>query len=329
MANASSRFFWNDWRGDPCLRACGLAARGLWMDMLCLAAEADPIGYVIVGQRPATATDLARLTGASESEVESLLTELDRNGVFSRDRKARIYCRRMVRDARVSADARKAGLEGGNPNLRRGTVPKKDRSRPFKRTDAPAKTLRIFQKSGGKCHWCARPLRWEGDIGPDTFHVDHVKAVCDGGTNDEANLVAACAMCNHARARKDWVKPPDPNPDPKADTKPPIPIPSPVPEESKEEGSGTAPSGAASDYGFAGKVIRLKWQAFARWVEAFRHLDLRAELTGRDDWLATLPVDDRRRKDWYIPTSNWLIRKNDEAMRSRSGADAVDLDVLH
>ncbi len=40
------KFYWNDWQGDPCLRVCGLAAQGLWMRMLCLAAEADPIGYV-------------------------------------------------------------------------------------------------------------------------------------------------------------------------------------------------------------------------------------------------------------------------------------------
>lgn len=250
MANASSRFFWNDWRGDPCLRACGLAARGLWMEMLCLAAEADPIGYVIVGQRPATATDLARLTGASESEVESLLTELDRNGVFSRDRKGRVFCRRMVRDARMSAAAKKNGKMGGNPALKK-----------------PVETTEKNQEG-------LRPT----------------------------------------------ITPPD---------KALNPFPSPKLEESKEEGSETAPSGAASDYGFVGKVIRLKWPAYTRWVEAFRHLDLKAELTGRDDWLATLGADDRRRKDWFLPTSNWLIRKNDEAIRSRSGADAVDLDVLH
>jgi hypothetical protein len=37
--------------------------------------------------------------------------------------------------------------------------------------------------------------------GHDFFHVDHYRAIRDGGTNDESNLVPACAECNHARDR--------------------------------------------------------------------------------------------------------------------------------
>lgn len=116
---AWGKFFWNDWRGDPALRVCSLAAQGLWMQMLCVAAESDPEGYVTIGSRPVGATDLARLTGASEAEVTCLMEELDRNGVFSRDRHGRIYCRRMVRDAKRAKIARKNGKKGGNPSLRK------------------------------------------------------------------------------------------------------------------------------------------------------------------------------------------------------------------
>lgn len=91
-----SKFFWNDWQGDPCLRVCSLAAQGLWMQMLCLAAEADQPGHVTIAARDATSTDLSRLTGESEQAVLSLLSELERNGVFSRNGKGTIYCRRMV-----------------------------------------------------------------------------------------------------------------------------------------------------------------------------------------------------------------------------------------
>ena len=112
-----SKFFWNDWRGDPRIRACSLAAQGLWMQMLCIAADADPIGYVTVGGRPMGATDLARQTGASEAEVRTLLDELDRNGVFSRDRKGCIYNRRMVRDTRILLRNQRNGKKGGNPKL--------------------------------------------------------------------------------------------------------------------------------------------------------------------------------------------------------------------
>jgi hypothetical protein len=85
--------------------------------MLCVAASHDPTGYVCVAGRSLGVTDLAILTGASETQVNALFAELERNGVFSRDRTGRIYSRRMVRDARVSAKNRKNGKLGGNPNL--------------------------------------------------------------------------------------------------------------------------------------------------------------------------------------------------------------------
>lgn len=87
------------------------------MRMLCVAAEADPIGYVTVNGRPLGVTDIARLAGVTETECESLLSELGRNGVFSRDNKQRIYSRRLVRDAKRAALARKNGKNGGNPRL--------------------------------------------------------------------------------------------------------------------------------------------------------------------------------------------------------------------
>ena len=46
-----SKFYWSDWETDPALRLCSLAAQGLWMRMLCVAASHDPIGYVAVAGR--------------------------------------------------------------------------------------------------------------------------------------------------------------------------------------------------------------------------------------------------------------------------------------
>ena len=42
---------------------------------------------------------------------------------------------------------------------------------------------------------------FEPDGSPNGFHVDHLMPICDGGSNDEENLVPACASCNHKRAR--------------------------------------------------------------------------------------------------------------------------------
>jgi hypothetical protein len=58
------------------------------------------------------------LAGVTETECESLLAELDRNGVFSRTRQGVIYSRRMVRDVKRSKKNREIGKMGGNPSLR-------------------------------------------------------------------------------------------------------------------------------------------------------------------------------------------------------------------
>lgn len=112
-----TKFYWSDWSNDPALRLCSLAAQGLWMRMLCIAAEAEPIGYVVLNGKTLSETDIARLAGADVSEVSTLLNELSGNAVFSRDRNGRIYSRRMVRDAKRSAESRKNGKMGGNPTL--------------------------------------------------------------------------------------------------------------------------------------------------------------------------------------------------------------------
>jgi len=111
------------------------------MRMLCVAAEADPIGYVTVNGRSLGVTDIARLAGVTETECDSLLSELDRNGVFSRDNKQRIYSRRLVRDAKRAALARKNGKSGGNPSLCKArSIPPPDN--PFhKGEDKPHKPL--------------------------------------------------------------------------------------------------------------------------------------------------------------------------------------------
>ena len=116
-----SKFFWSDWQAEPTLRRCSLAARGLWMEILCLAAQAEPVGYLVKDGEPLDIDRLARSVGARISEVERLLDELEVEGVFSIDRRDRIYSRRMVRDAKLRAAAVKSGKRGGNPTLCRKT----------------------------------------------------------------------------------------------------------------------------------------------------------------------------------------------------------------
>lgn len=78
------------------------------MRLLSIAARARPTGYVVLADGESLQSDrLALLVGRPAEEIEPLLGELSRNGVFSRDGKGRIYSRRMVRDAKQAALGKK------------------------------------------------------------------------------------------------------------------------------------------------------------------------------------------------------------------------------
>ncbi len=118
-----SKLVWKDWKNEPTLRACSWAARGMWMDLLCLAHEGLPIGHITLNGRPPTLDELASMLGGKVREVEKLLAELETKGVFSRTTDGTIYSRRMVRDAAISVEGAKHAAKrnyhhnpGGGPN---------------------------------------------------------------------------------------------------------------------------------------------------------------------------------------------------------------------
>ena len=114
------KFFPTDWRADVGLKLCSLAARGLWLEMICIMHEAG--GYLEINGSIVSTSALASLSGSSPQEVTALLGELEEAGVFSRDRKGRLYSRRMLRDLKKSSVARSNGRKGGNPSLVAGGV---------------------------------------------------------------------------------------------------------------------------------------------------------------------------------------------------------------
>jgi hypothetical protein len=111
------KFYPSDWAGDRKLRATGLAARGLWIECICVMHEADPYGHLLLNGNPVTDAQLAAMAGTDASTASTLLLELETMGVLSRRRDGVIYSRRMTRDAKKAATARKNGKSGGNPNL--------------------------------------------------------------------------------------------------------------------------------------------------------------------------------------------------------------------
>lgn len=123
MSDPWMKFYPSDWRSDPVLRLCSMAARGLWVEMLCIMHEAVPYGSLLVNGKRIDKRQLASLVGMSEKECAALLMELEIGGVFSRDDDGTVFSRRMRRDAEKAARDKANGKKGGNPKVMAGVNP--------------------------------------------------------------------------------------------------------------------------------------------------------------------------------------------------------------
>ena len=131
------KFYPTAWRADPGLRMCSAAARGLWIELLCLMHEADPRGHLIVRGNVPTDAQLAVLAGLPVDQLSDLIAELENAGVFSRTRTGVIYSRRMTRDERAAQEGRKHGVRGGTPPLCNQRVSEGGLTPPDKPGDKP------------------------------------------------------------------------------------------------------------------------------------------------------------------------------------------------
>jgi hypothetical protein len=130
------KFYPRDWRGDQALRVCSLAARGLWMEMLCIMHEATPYGHLFIGAQPVADDALARLAGSSISEVQALLVELQNAQVLRLTRTGVIFSKRMVADEKRAINGRKAKLAA----LKEAAENKPEKPRPSRVPKRPPPT---------------------------------------------------------------------------------------------------------------------------------------------------------------------------------------------
>lgn len=107
------QFYPGDWRKDVELRACSLAARGLWIDLMCVMHECDPYGHLALNGAPMTPAKIAGQIGVTPQQVKKLLDELIENGVARKTDNGTIYSKRMVDDERIR-NARAAGGKAGS-----------------------------------------------------------------------------------------------------------------------------------------------------------------------------------------------------------------------
>ncbi len=59
----------------------------------------------------------------------------------------------------------------------------------------------IFERSGGRCHYCGTPLDLTGK-----WHIEHQFPRALGGGDDALNLVAACVRCNLAKSDRTAIE---------------------------------------------------------------------------------------------------------------------------
>jgi hypothetical protein len=108
----SFQFYPGDWRRDINVRTRSLAARGLWLEMLCLMHDGEPYGYLAIGGKPISPDQLAGLVGRPAREVKLLLQELADVQVYSVSESGLIFSRRMVRDEELRRRRGEHGMKG-------------------------------------------------------------------------------------------------------------------------------------------------------------------------------------------------------------------------
>lgn len=66
-------------------------------------------------------------------------------------------------------------------------------------TQAPPRVrLRVFEKAGGCCHRCERKIG-----AGESWTLEHLQALVNGGENRESNLGVTCDWCLPAKNRED------------------------------------------------------------------------------------------------------------------------------
>lgn len=110
------KFYPSDWLSDEALRGCSPAARGLWVDLICLMAKSKKHGYLLAGDKPMGAEHIARIFGETLEKTSELLIELAQAGVYSIEKDC-IFSRRMVKDEGSRKSNRDRILRWRNGNV--------------------------------------------------------------------------------------------------------------------------------------------------------------------------------------------------------------------
>lgn len=111
------QFHTRDWLDNKELRRCSPAARGVLADLMSLAHEGEPYGYIADKFGPLAEEFIAARCFITVEEFRKAVHELIKFERVSRENDT-FYIKRMVEDERIRLARVNAGKSGGNPNVK-------------------------------------------------------------------------------------------------------------------------------------------------------------------------------------------------------------------
>lgn len=218
MKRPSFQFYPADWRKDANLRRCSPAARGVWMDVLCVLHDSDEYGIVRWPLK-----ELASAAGASLAHLKELVDKRVLKGSDRGAAEGLIYTPRSGRkdgppvtlipeqdgplwySARFVRDEYVRNTRGEATRFTTDTQPDPE---PVPRPKAAAQPTersilrqRVLEKTAGHCYHCEAAL---GEV----WEIDHLMPRAKGGRHTFANLVPSCVACNQDKSDTlpdDWA----------------------------------------------------------------------------------------------------------------------------
>lgn len=185
------QFYPADWLKDPNLQSCSLAAKGLWIEILCKMHEMPIRGVLRTSGAAWSKNRIVRsINGATAEQLEELIEA----GVLKCNRSGVFYSARMLKDFRSYQAKARAGSKGGSQVNGKQTASKTQAN--AKQT--PSKT-QAKRGSSSSSSVSSSTSKKSNRFCPPT--VDEVRAYCQ----ERGNSVAPQKFIDHYEANG-WVR---------------------------------------------------------------------------------------------------------------------------
>lgn len=216
MKRPAFQFYAKDWRGNLKLRRCSDAAKGAWIEIMCVLHDSEEYGVArfplrelvaAAGVQPKSVRELVEkgVLKGGDRDVEAYRFTPSHAGkkgapvtLLDASTGPMWYSSRFVRDEYKRQNAGAETRFGAPPREPPSTPPKADPG-----TERARLRAAVLAKTEGQCAHCKATL---GKV----WEIDHLVPRSKGGSNKFENLVPACVGCNQDKADTmptDWSPP--------------------------------------------------------------------------------------------------------------------------